>query len=239
MEDLSTHKEVLSAAMPHPMGSLFESIIESDFSLRSLEVSEGFREQHLQSAVDQIFSEVKVWLKQIPDMPELETGVRIGEIFGEVHPHSLFYLVDENFKKINLFFFKPTTSVMPILEIMSAAAPVARVDSEMFEGLKRGEAGIDPEAVKGLARMLIDSIPERMNPFSMAIKNQDWQVMVAQAHYLKSSFGVMGLDRLSWLVARLEIAAKRKELVKTQAYYQILYPELTLAVRFLQKAFPE
>lgn len=237
MENAYIHFDKFNHRMIKPFDSLVESIIEFNMEENSLNCSKGFENYKTENEPDTIRSYFEKCMQMVSSIEEGDSSGQVGPLdFLDVNEQGL-YLIDPDSKKIVLFFFDQSLAAITIKEMLSKKDLVARINPEMFEALKNGEAGLDHEALVSLANMLIDSLPERLNSLAIAMKTSSWEEMKSQAHYLKSSFGVMGLERLSWLMTNLEIAAKKKDPQLALANYELLYPELILAVRFLRDEF--
>lgn len=112
-----------------------------------------------------------------------------------------------------------------------------RIDDDIFMALMEGEIGIDYESFKELVRMLLSATPLRYERLGSNLHTQNWEILASEAHYLKSSYGVLGLARLNWLMGELERAARRQDLRSALTNYRLAYPELFMALHFLKKKF--
>ncbi len=236
MDDISIEFESLNHRMLKPFDSLVESIVEFNMEENSMNCSKGFEDRPVENEQEIVRRYIEKCLNLVPDAEGAQES-QVG-LLDFINPKNKgLYLIDPIEKKIDLFFFEQNPGAIPLKELLAKKDSISRVNSEMFDALKTGEAGLDHESLVSLANMLIDSLPERMNKLAAAMKQSLWEEIKGQAHYLKSSFGVMGLERLSWLTANLELAAKSKDLDSALASYELIYPELLLAVRFLRNEF--
>lgn len=235
MEDLSYSIDKVENFMPAPFGPLVESIVELDKEGSSMIYSQGFKDRFSNVQFRELNTYLKSCLKQISQSVEIENEELVGQLDMAGASKQVLYLFDPEMQKTNLFFFEKTPDVIPISELLTTVGGISRVNAEMFAALKSGEAGLDHASLLEIANVFLEALPERLNKLAVAMKNSSWKDIVWQTHYLKSSFGIMGMERLSWLVSSLEMAGKRKELSSALANYQLLYPELLIAVRFLRK----
>jgi HPt (histidine-containing phosphotransfer) domain-containing protein len=237
MEVLSFNINKIDELMSVPFGSLNESIIELNMEESAISYSLGFRDKFVKGEWNEKTINLINWIKKICTAIETNSGEYLGQLSIAERSDLVLYLIDSDTKKTNLFFFEPLVGAKSFSELLFDANNISRFDLEMFNTLQSGTDGMDEAFLEELIGIFLTSVPMRLNKLAMAMKERSWDDVIFQAHYMKSIFGVMGFERLSWLVGNLEQSGKTKEASIAFPLYHLIYPELVMAVRFLRKNF--
>jgi HPt (histidine-containing phosphotransfer) domain-containing protein len=233
MDDLSYLVSDVYPIMQRPFDSISEVVIELNEHGVLQSGSQGFQLSLMGDQNCRTMVMIDKYVCQLPSFLEESQHEYLGLINGIDSDSEVIYLIDRKLKLIDLFIFRQQGVSATVDTVIKRLNDVPKIDSEMFAALNGGEIGMNHNEFADLVNMFLSSISERLNTLTQATNSEHWQGVIAQAHYLKSSFGVLGLERLTWLVSELERAGKLGEQQKALATYRLIFPELLSACRFL------
>lgn len=72
----------------------------------------------------------------------------------------------------------------------------------------REQAAGDPDYVKDVIRVYLESVPGYLNDFKQSIDRQQWPEVSRQSHKLKGTVAYFGMDELKEVLANIEIMTK-------------------------------
>lgn len=99
-----------------------------------------------------------------------------------------------------------------------------------------GSGKVPGELLKGLFRILIDTIPKKIEEIQAALHDKKWEVLVRHPHSLKSSCANLGLERLAGLWKELEFLGKAQDFDTYKQKYPTVEKEMLEALQHLKVA---
>lgn len=85
----------------------------------------------------------------------------------------------------------------------------------------REQAAGDPNYVKEVIQVYLDSVSEYLNDFKQSVAQQQWSEVSRQAHKLKGTVAYFGMDELKEILSQIEVMTKEEfNVVEFNALYQ-------------------